>query len=107
MDYNKRLEVLKMPKTKEVLAEMERIHFEQRFDAGAMFDTLSAEEATRAYNGLLAKLPSIPGITDAERDTLQKEIERRIAEVPNVEAALKQMKANEREIAKKEDIEIE
>ena len=85
MNYSDILEVLKMTKAKEVLAEIERIYFEQRFDAGSMMGTLDAKEAAHAYKDLLDKLSSIPELNDEERSTLKGEIERRIADVDKVE----------------------
>lgn len=77
---------LKYTKKEQVLKVIDRIHFEHRYDAGAMMGTLSAQEAERKYTQILNELNTIPGLTDEERDELSGQIETRIKNIPQVEA---------------------
>ena len=78
-------DILCLTKKQQVQAEIARIHFEHRYDAGALFGTLSASEAKGAYTKLAAMINSIPGLTDAEKEELRQEINVRIQNIPQVE----------------------
>lgn len=74
-------------KTKYELVQesMEAIHYEHRYDAGAMFGTLTAREAESTYRRLIAVIPKIPDLTKEEKEKLKAEIEAKIAAIPEVE----------------------
>lgn len=78
-------DVLCLTKKQQVQAEIERIHFEHRYDAGALFGTLGEDEARRAYETLAQRIDNIPGLTDAEKEELKQEIATRIQNIPQVE----------------------
>ena len=64
---------------------VERVHYQHRYDAGAMFGTLSADEAERAYNTLLELLNDVIGLSDSFKAEMTALIERKITEIPKVE----------------------
>lgn len=79
-------ERLMKTKKQEVLEAIEKIHFEHRHDAGAMFGTLTPDEAERDYRALSNSLDIMPGLTAEDIDELRQEIENRIQNIPQVEA---------------------
>ena len=80
-----RKDILCLTKKQQVQAEIARIHFEHRYDAGAMFGTLTDGEAKRTYEILARRIPEIPGLTEEERNELLQEIAKRIENIPQVE----------------------
>lgn len=78
-------DILCLSKKQQVQAEIARIHFEHRYDAGAMFGTLTDYEAKYTYEKLAQMIPKIPGLTAQEREDLLQEIEVRIKNIPQVE----------------------
>lgn len=80
-----RKDILCLTKKQQVQAEIARIHFEHRYDAGAMFGTLTEDEAKRTYETLARRIPGIPGLTEEEKSELLQEIAKRIENIPQVE----------------------
>lgn len=78
-------DILCLTKKQQVQAEIARIHFEHRYDAGAMFGTLTDYEAKFTYEKLARMIPEIPGLTAQEREELLQEVEVRIQNIPQVE----------------------
>ena len=72
-------------KYEQVVAAIEHIHYEHTVDAGAMWGTLTAQEAKGEYTSLLNMLPNIPDLTPEERAQLTDMINKKIAEIPVVE----------------------
>lgn len=69
----------------EVIAAIERVHYQHRYDAGAMFGTLTVLEATNDYNRILGLLPKIESLTDEQRRELSAVIRTKIGQIPKVE----------------------
>lgn len=80
-----RKDILCLTKKQQVQAEIARIHFEHRYDAGAMFGTLTEYEAKHAYEKLAQMIPKIPDLTSQEKEELLQEVEVRIQNIPRVE----------------------
>ena len=78
-------DILCLTKKQQVQAEIARIHFEHRYDAGAMFGTLTDREAKVTYEKLALRIPQIPGLTDQEKEELLQEVQERIQNIPQVE----------------------
>lgn len=64
---------------------IERIHYQHRYDAGAMFGTLTEDEAKRDYNTLLSLLSEIPSLSVKQMEKLRNEINSRIDNIPKIE----------------------
>ncbi len=81
-----------------VVKAIEKIHHEHRYDAGAMFGTLTEMEAINAYNILITILPEIESLTDEQRNDLSAQIRVKIGQTSIVE----EEKKAEREAEKAE-----
>lgn len=64
---------------------IERVHHQHRYDAGAMFGTLTPDEAERDYNTLLQLLNEIDWLTEEEKVEFRAEIATRIENIPKVQ----------------------
>ena len=63
---------------------IERVHYEHRYDAGAMFGTLTDYEAESDYRVLFNLLDEVKGLTEEEKTRLRAEILTRIEKIPEV-----------------------
>lgn len=64
---------------------IERVHHQHRYDAGAMFGTLTADEAERDYNTLMQLIDEVEGLTEEEKVEFRTEIATRIENIPKVQ----------------------
>lgn len=80
---------------------VEQVHYEHRYDAGAMFGTLTAYEAEKDYNILLELLNDILGLTEEFKTEMRALIRQKIDAIPEVEKEkLEELEAYEAEIKK-------
>ncbi len=63
---------------------IEKVHYEHRYDAGAMFETLSENEAIKDYNIVLGVLLKSE-LPEEVKNALRKEIVTKIGQIPKVE----------------------
>ena len=77
-------------KFEQVVAAIEHVHYEHTVDAGAMWGTLTAQEAKSEYTKLLNMLPNIPDLTPEEKTQLAEMINKKIAEIPAVERQMQE-----------------
>ena len=73
-------------KADQVRDAIDAIHYEHRYDAGAMIGVLNAAEAETEYKKLQELLDVIPELGDEEREILKREISEKIKKIPEVEA---------------------
>lgn len=64
---------------------IERVNYQHRYDAGAMFGTLTEKEALRDYNIILSVLEQSE-LTPEVKETLKAMIDAKISQIPEVEA---------------------
>ncbi len=64
---------------------VERVHYQHRYDAGAMFGTLSPNEAERDYNILLILLDDVIGLSDNFKEEMRGLIQQKIDNIPAVQ----------------------
>lgn len=69
---------------------VEQVHYEHRYDAGAMFGTLTAYEAEKDYNILLELLNDILGLTEEFKTEMRALIQQKIDAIPEVEKEKKE-----------------
>lgn len=72
---------------------IEKVHYEHRYDAGAMMGTLTPQEAERDYKAILSLVDEVKGLTDKEKEELRAEIQTKLENIPQVQ----QEKREERE----------
>lgn len=70
---------------KAILEEIEKVHYQHRHDAGAMFGTLSPEEAEKAYREILNRISTNHQLSSDDYQELTDLIESKINNIPQVE----------------------